>query len=84
MTDYAELVKSLRLCATKDEREPGGCLGCEFDDGCEGVLLEEAADAIEELQRKERFHAFLWNTIQPNEMELYLAMYRAGDGKEER
>ena len=46
-------------------------------------LTEEAADAIEELQRKERFHAFLWNTIQPNEMEQYLAMYHAGDGKEE-
>lgn len=36
-----------------------------------------AADAIEEMVRKEKFHAFLWNTIQPNEMEQYLAMYRA-------
>ena len=39
--------------------------------------LDEAADAIEELTQKEKFHAFLWNTIQPNEMELYIAMYRA-------
>ena len=39
--------------------------------------LDEAADAIEELVRKEKFHAFLWNTIQPNEMEQYLTMYRA-------
>lgn len=43
----------------------------------DAVLIKEAADAIEELVRKEKFHAFLWNTIQPNEMEQYLAMYRA-------
>ena len=41
------------------------------------VMLLEAADAIEELTKKEKFHAFLWNTIQPNEMELYIDMYRA-------
>lgn len=40
-------------------------------------LMKQAADAIEELVRKEKFHAFLWNTIQPNEMEQYLSMYRA-------
>lgn len=39
--------------------------------------LDEAADAIEELTQKEKFHAFLWNAIQPNETELYIAMYRA-------
>ena len=39
--------------------------------------LDKANDAIEELVRKEKFHAFLWNTIQPNEMEQYLSMYRA-------
>lgn len=39
--------------------------------------LDDAADAIEELTQKEKFHAFLWNVIQPNEMELYIAMYRA-------
>lgn len=47
------------------------------------LLLGEAADAIEELVRKEKFHAFLWNTIQPNEMEQYISMYNAGNEKEE-
>ena len=41
------------------------------------ALMNDAADAIEELTKKEKFHAFLWNTIQPNEMELYIDMYRA-------
>ena len=39
--------------------------------------LDKANDAVEELKRKEKFHAFLWSTIQPNEMEQYLSMYRA-------
>ena len=39
--------------------------------------LDKANDTIEELVRKEKFHAFLWNTIQPNEMEQYISMYRA-------
>ena len=39
--------------------------------------LDEAADAIEKMTQKEKFHSFLWNVIQPNEMELYIAMYRA-------
>lgn len=46
-------------------------------------LYNEAADAIEELVRKEKFHAFLWNTIQPNEMEQYISMYNAGNEKGE-
>lgn len=46
-------------------------------------VLMKAADTIEELVRKEKFHAFLWNTIQPNEMEAYISMYNAGDEKEE-
>ena len=45
--------------------------------------LDQAADAIEELVRKEKFHAFLWNTIQPNEMEAYISMYNAGNEKVE-
>lgn len=43
----------------------------------------KAADVIEELVRKEKFHTFLWNTIQPNEMEAYIYMYNAGSEKEE-
>lgn len=42
-------------------------------------LLHRAANAIEELIRKEKFHAFLWNTIQPNEMEQYISMYNSGN-----
>lgn len=45
--------------------------------------VQEAADVIEELVRKEKFHTFLWNTIQPNEMEAYLSMYNAGNEKVE-
>lgn len=34
---------------------------------------ETMDDAIEE----RKFYEFLWNTIQPNEMEQYISMYRA-------
>ena len=75
---YDELVESLRGCGN----DSVGCGDCPYKDGywdgnCLNGLLTEAADAIEELVRKEKFHAFLWNTIQPNEMEQYLTMYRA-------
>ena len=70
---YDELIKRLRdwpkICAQYD--------------GSVDQLHDEAADAIEELIRKEKFHAFLWNTIQPNEMEAYLSMYNAGNEKVE-
>lgn len=46
------------------------------------ALMNEAVEAIEELVRKEKFHAFLWNTIQPNEMEAYIAMYNSENEKE--
>lgn len=59
---YEKLVKRLRSATTLPAMN---------------ALCQEAADAVEELVRKEKFHAFLWNTIQPNEMEQYLAMYRA-------
>lgn len=79
---YDELVSSLRICAEGvhcdkcakwEIKQNGGRNACEF------AICTEAADAIEELVRKEKFHEFLWNTIQPNEMEQYLAMYRAQD-----
>ena len=64
---YEELIKSLRE-----------------DHGKQYFARDmEAADAIEELVRKEKFHAFLWNIIQPNEMEAYLSIYNAGSEKEE-
>ena len=65
---YEKLISSLRICH-------GMCEGSGFEEAAK--LLTQAADAIEELTQKEKFHAFLWNTIQPNEMELYIAMYRA-------
>ena len=40
-------------------------------------LIVQAADAIEELVRKEKFHTFLWNVINPNEMEQYIEMYNS-------
>ena len=64
---YEELIKSLRE-----------------DHGKQYFARDmEAADASEELVRKEKFHAFLWNIIQPNEMEAYLSIYNAGSEKEE-
>ena len=67
MSDYDELIVKLR--------DDNACVSLK--------TLHEAADAIEELVRKEKFHAFLWNTIQPNEMEAYISMYNAGNEKEE-
>ena len=74
-TMYEELIGELRtraefLNSVRGENE-------------DSVRMVRAADAIEELQRKEKFHAFLWNTIQPNEMEAYLSMYNAGNEKVE-
>ena len=71
---YDELVKRLRDMAQSDGNIKSNYIG---------LSLLQAADAIEELIRKEKFHAFLWNTIQPNEMEAYLSMYNAGNEKEE-
>ena len=65
---YEELIKRLREKAGAFDYDGRSDIACDY---------EQAADAIEELVRKEKFHAFLWNTIQPNEMEQYLAMYRA-------
>lgn len=71
---YDELVKRLREVADEVDNDydvdPYNA-----EQRCLAIL--QAANAIEELARKEKFHAFLWNTIQPNEMEQYLAMYRA-------
>ena len=66
MNNYEELIERLRE-TSKDFGELDNV----------SVMLLEAANAIEELVRKEKFHEFLWNIIQPNEMEQYLAMYRA-------
>ncbi len=60
--------------------------GCKYikDGWCDYYRLNnEAADAIEELLRKEKFHAFLWNVISPNDMQLYLEMYHSGEEKQE-
>ena len=45
---YDELVKRMRKCAT----EAGACKTCELDSNpsCTDVLMEQAADAIEELK----------------------------------
>ena len=67
MTDYDALVKALR-------EHRGWALN---------ETLDAAADAIEELLQKEKFHAFLWNVINPNDMQLYLEMYHSGEEKQE-
>ena len=64
MTDYAELVKALRLCMAYEY----SCPECPYygghpdEDGCADILHKDAADAIEELQkdleRSKDFEAF--------------------------
>ena len=80
MEMYENLVKRLREscrdCKLWDGNE------CCLDGDCTGRVRLQAADAIEELLRKEKFHAFLWNAINPNDMQLYLEMYHSGDEKE--
>lgn len=87
---YEVLIAHLRECAKLD---PSNNTYTEAADAIEELVgfvqeaerdrdeyrerLDKANDAVEELERKEKFHAFLWNTIQPNEMEQYLSMYRA-------
>ena len=44
-----------------------------------GDLMRDAANTIEKLVELDDFLLFLWSIIQPNEMEQYLAMYRALD-----
>lgn len=53
--DYSELVKQLRYCASGVEP----CEDCKRIDtiACEPILMSEAADAIEELQRQYCRHA---------------------------
>ena len=64
---YDELIKRLRDWPRV----------CVHYDGSVDQLHDEAADAIEELVRKEKFHTFLWNVINPNEMEQYIEMYNS-------
>ena len=75
---YEELVKQMRERA--DTLYNASRL---YDSDAEdAAILYKAADAIDELLRKEKFHAFLWNVINPNDMQLYLEMYHSGDEKE--
>lgn len=75
---YDELIKRL-----KDSEHEIDCSLCDryccYPDGkVHGkCIIIEAADAIEELVRKEKFHTFLWNVINPNEMEQYIEMYNS-------
>ena len=79
-----DIIESLNACVNGDDCEK--CIECENlrERFCWLNLMRKAAEVLEQVKQKEKFHAFLWNTIQPNEMEQYLAMYHAGDGKEEQ
>ena len=91
---YDELIAELRQhhCDAKEDDTQEVCDECCYDviivdksapsgfaSVCACGLMNRAANAIEELIRKEKFHAFLWNTIQPNEMEQYISMYNSGN-----
>ena len=78
MTDDGSCIETLmKQAADAIEELTGFVQEAERDRDEYRERLDKANDAIEELVRKEKFHAFLWNTIQPNEMEKYLSMYRA-------
>ena len=78
-----ELIESLNACVKGDACEK--CIECENlrERFCWVNLMRKTAEVLEQLKQKEKFHAFLWNTIQPNEMEAYLSMYNAGNEKVE-
>ena len=72
-----ELLESLNSCVRGDDCEK--CIECENlrERFCWVNLMRKTAEVLEQIKQQEKFHEFLWNTIQPNEMEQYLAMYRA-------
>lgn len=76
-----ELIESLNACVSGDSCEK--CIECENlrERFCWLNLMRKTSEVLEQLKQAEKFHAFLWNTIQPNEMEAYLAMYNAGNEK---
>lgn len=61
-----ELVKELRnkyrACVATDNEKPGR-------------IFSVAADAIEEYQRREKFYAFIWNTLGNAQMRQLIDMY---------
>lgn len=79
-----ELIESLNACVQGDACEK--CIECENlrERFCFVNLMRKTAEVLEQLKRKEKFHEFLWNTIQPNEMEQYISMYNSGNEKGER
>ena len=76
---YEELVKRLRERAAWINFPHHG----EESPTEDAKLMMDAAEAIEELLQKEKFHAFLWNVINPNDMQLYLEIYHSGNEKED-
>lgn len=72
-----ELLESLNACVHGDDCEK--CIECENlrELFCWVNLMRKTAEVLEQIKQEEKFLEFLWNTIQPNEMEQYLAMYRA-------
>jgi len=72
-----ELLESLNACVRGDDCEK--CIECGNlrERFCWVNLMRKTAEVLEQIKQKEKFLEFLWNTIQPNEMEQYLAMYRA-------
>lgn len=72
-----ELLESLNACVRGDDCEK--CIECGNlrERFCWVNLMRKTAEVLEQIKQEEKFLEFLWNTIQPNEMEQYLAMYRA-------
>lgn len=54
-----------------------------FNDAVERLAMYEDIGTVGELRENKNFLEFLYNHIQPNEMEQYLAMYHASGEKGE-
>lgn len=72
------LIENLNHCVHGDDCEK--CIACEHigERYCWGKLLRITIEVLEQLKQREKFHDFLWNTIQPNQMEVYISMFNAG------
>ena len=64
-----EVIKGLECCKV-------GCKDCPYY-GEQECILKVRDDALEVLKEQCRFMEFLYNVINPNELEAYLRMYLA-------
>ena len=74
---YDELIKALKCKGLHfEDCQECGCPYYDTNGYCDYLRIEsDAADVIEELQRKEKFHAFIWNTLGHEQMRQLVELY---------